>query len=69
MPPNPAPSCLLCRHFQTTWEVANPRGCTFYGFKSREYPSAVVLRESGTPCQAYTEKPGIARTLDRPRDR
>ncbi|WP_398291852.1 uracil-DNA glycosylase [Sporosarcina aquimarina] len=41
-----------------TWEPSHPRGCKAYGFKTRELPSAVVLRSSGLECMKFEPKKG-----------
>jgi hypothetical protein len=50
-------NCLKCKHFYITWEPDYPRGCKFLGFKSKQYPSDVVLKESGEICLSFSEKP------------
>lgn len=57
---NPAaqrPDCARCEHFIVTWNPAAPRGCKAFGFKGKDFPSVVVLRETGLPCQLYAPKP------------
>jgi hypothetical protein len=51
------PDCARCEHFLVTWNPAAPRGCRAYGFKGKDYPSVVVLRETGMPCQLFQLKP------------
>lgn len=48
--------CFKCAHFYITWDEHFPKGCRVLGFKSREAPSAVVLRSSGMVCQLFEEK-------------
>ena len=60
--------CLRCRHFQVTWEPDHPRACRAYGFKSRDYPSVVVERESGQPCALSDSAPSDKRTEGSRRD-
>lgn len=43
-------NCFDCRSFFITHEPAHPYGCRAMGFKSRELPSAAVLRSCGEPC-------------------
>lgn len=50
------PDCTRCRHFYVTWEPDHPRGCRAYGFKTVDLPTAVVLRESGRPCQLFERR-------------
>lgn len=52
------PSCVHCDHFFVTWTNEFPRGCRAYAFQSPEYPSVVVLRESGISCQLFEKRPG-----------
>lgn len=56
-----AVNCFQCRHFYVTWEPKHPRGCRAYGFKTRELPSAVVLRSSGMECMQFEQKKGSDR--------
>nr|WP_081673059.1 hypothetical protein [Pontibacillus marinus] len=46
-------NCFQCKHFYTTWNPQFPRGCKVYGFKTKELPSALVLKSSGSPCLAF----------------
>ncbi len=55
-PTAPPPSCVLCRAFRATWNPQHPRECTAYGFRSQEYPSAVVQRLSGRPCDLFAPR-------------
>lgn len=48
--------CFKCRHFYITWDQNNPRGCRYFGFKTRLIPSIAVFRSSGKRCQAFLEK-------------
>ena len=50
------PNCALCRHYFVTWDRDHPRGCRAFEVKSLEYPSVVVWRTSGRPCEAYEPK-------------
>ncbi len=50
------PNCMQCRHFFITWLGDFPRGCRAYRFRSPEYPSIVVLRESGLGCQLFERR-------------
>lgn len=49
-------NCMKCVYYYVTWDPNNPRGCKFFGFKTRSMPSAVVLRSSGKACEAFKEK-------------
>lgn len=53
-----AVNCFQCQNFYVTWEPRHPRGCKAYGFKTRELPSAVVLRSSGLECMKFERKKG-----------
>jgi len=48
--------CFECEHFYVTWEVAHPRGCRAFGFKTPNIPSYDVLEASGQPCLKFTQK-------------
>ncbi|MYL49560.1 uracil-DNA glycosylase [Halobacillus litoralis] len=49
-------NCFRCKHFRTTWNPAFPRACEAYGFKTKEMPSAYVLKSTGTECLQFAEK-------------
>lgn len=49
-------NCFKCIHFYITWDENNPRGCKYFGFKTRLLPSAAVFQSSGRRCQAFAEK-------------
>ncbi len=49
-------NCFNCEYYYVTWEQAAPRGCRKYGFKSRDLPSLVVSRNSGSKCLSFKEK-------------
>lgn len=49
-------NCMKCVYFYVTWDPNNPRGCKFFGFKSKAIPSAVVKRSSGRECEAFQLK-------------
>ncbi len=51
-----SPDCARCAHYFVTWDSERPRGCHAFGFKSAHWPSAVVLKESGAPCELYEPK-------------
>lgn len=53
-----AVNCFQCCHFYVTWDPKHPRGCKAYGFKTRELPSAVVMRSSGMECMKFEPKKG-----------
>ena len=57
-------NCFKCKHYQVTWDQAQPRGCKFYNFKSREMPSLLVARNSGDSCMAYEEKVKASKEKD-----
>ncbi|MEN8257304.1 MAG: uracil-DNA glycosylase [Thermodesulfobacteriota bacterium] len=50
------PNCFKCRNFYITHEPAHPYGCQAMGFKSRQAPSLVVLKNSGMPCHLFSPK-------------
>ena len=49
--------CFDCKHYFVTWELAQPKGCKAYSFKSMTVPSVVVEQESGQPCTLFEPKP------------
>lgn len=53
--------CFKCRHFYVTWDEFFPKGCKALSFKSREMPSAVVLKSSGLDCQMFEAKDNKAK--------
>ncbi|SHK11443.1 uracil-DNA glycosylase [Paramaledivibacter caminithermalis] len=48
--------CFKCNYFYITWDKNNPRGCKYFGFKTRLMPSMAVFRSSGRKCRAFAEK-------------
>ncbi|MCH7320506.1 uracil-DNA glycosylase [Solibacillus sp. MA9] len=48
--------CFKCQHFRVTWDQTNPRGCTAYGFKTKQLPSLVVRQSSGMDCLKFVQK-------------
>jgi hypothetical protein len=57
--PEHAPNCLKCVYFSVTWDKKFPRGCSVFGVKSRELPSAVVYRSTGRHCPFFKKSPKI----------
>lgn len=49
-------NCLKCKYYYITWDTQKPYGCKFFGFKSYQTPSVVVLQSSGSPCQGFEDK-------------
>ena len=49
-------NCFQCKHFHTTWNPKFPRACKAYGFKTKEMPSALVLKTTGTECMQFEPK-------------
>ncbi|SKC38416.1 uracil-DNA glycosylase [Maledivibacter halophilus] len=49
-------NCFKCIHFYITWDPNNPRGCKYFGFKTKLVPSLAVLRSSGKKCRAFVKK-------------
>ncbi|MCA0985418.1 uracil-DNA glycosylase [Halobacillus yeomjeoni] len=49
-------NCFQCKHFNTTWNPAFPRACKAYGFKSKEMPSTLVLKATGSECLQFEPK-------------
>ena len=49
-------SCFKCKHLQLTYNADTPYACRAYGFKSKSYPSFVVMQSSGMPCNLFLAK-------------
>ena len=49
-------NCLKCKHYFSTYDPLTPRGCNLYGFRSKDFPSTVVKKESGSECQAFEQR-------------
>lgn len=54
-------NCFRCLHFYITYEPAFPYGCHVMGFKSKQLPSTLTRRASGTECLSFEEAPRNAR--------
>jgi hypothetical protein len=50
------PNCRKCRFYYITWEPQHPHGCRAMGFKAKELPSVIVLKNSGKPCLLFQKK-------------
>lgn len=48
--------CIECEYFYVTWDKFYPRGCKFFGFKSRSYPEIDVKKNSMKECQSFKIK-------------
>jgi hypothetical protein len=55
---HPTIVCRNCKHYFVTWDKRRPHGCRAMGFKSRELPSRLVLKISGSACLKYAPKDG-----------
>jgi len=49
-------NCFECSYYFITWDKRAPRGCRAMNFKTKQMPSAVVLRSSGEPCLRFRPK-------------
>ncbi|MEK4228286.1 uracil-DNA glycosylase [Solibacillus sp. FSL H8-0538] len=49
--------CFKCKYFRVTWDQNNPRGCSAYGFKTKQLPSILVKQSSGMDCLKFSPKP------------
>lgn len=47
------PNCLKCKYFHNTYDPQAPRGCKLFNFKTLQFPSWLVKKETGKDCQAY----------------
>lgn len=48
--------CFKCQYFRVTWDQNNPRGCSAYGFKTKQIPSMLVKQSSGMDCLKFVPK-------------
>jgi hypothetical protein len=48
--------CGDCQHLGVTYEASQPWRCAKFGFKSRDLPARVVLRETGMECAYYSAR-------------
>lgn len=49
-------NCFKCKYFFITWDTNNPRGCSYFGFKTTQLPSVIVFKSSGKKCGAFSPK-------------
>lgn len=49
-------NCVRCVYYYVTWDPKSPKGCKYFGFKSKLLPSQVVFNNSGSPCEAFKQK-------------
>jgi len=49
-------NCLKCVHYHVTWDPGFPNGCRAMKFKSKEIPSAMVLKNTGHECLLFALK-------------
>ncbi len=56
MPPMVRIDCHKCHHYYVIWDRSQPHGCRRLGFKSRQFPSALVYQSSGAPCLHFALK-------------
>lgn len=49
----PKINCLKCKHYHNTWDPQVPRGCKIFNFKSKQFPSDLVRKETGEECHYY----------------
>lgn len=49
-------NCYNCAYFFVTWDEKFPKGCRIMGFKSREMPSYLVYKASGSRCLKFRKK-------------
>lgn len=49
-------NCINCIYFYITWDKNNPRGCKYFGFKSKLLPSVMVYKSSGEDCKMFKSK-------------
>lgn len=51
-----APNCHRCESFQVTYDSKAPKGCSRFGFKTRNLPSLDVLVNTGKQCVFFVAK-------------
>jgi len=49
-------NCFKCIYYYITWDKNNPKGCKYFGFKTKQMPSIIVKKSSGKDCKAFKEK-------------
>lgn len=52
------PNCLHCKHYFSTYDSQSPRGCKLFNFKTAQFPSWVIKRESGKECEGFEYSQG-----------
>lgn len=52
-------NCLKCKFFYVTWDKTNPRGCKYFGFKTKSMPSVDVAQVSSKECGAFVAKDNL----------
>jgi hypothetical protein len=55
--------CGDCQFLGVTYQLSQPWKCSHFGFKSKDLPARVVLRETGTECAFYKPKALIVRKI------
>lgn len=48
--------CKKCGYFYITWEARFPNGCRLFRIKSKQIPSIVVYKSTGTRCENFVQK-------------
>lgn len=49
-------NCTKCIYYYITWDQNSPKGCKYFGFKTKLMPSQYVFKSSGKKCEAFKEK-------------
>ncbi|MFZ8932661.1 MAG: hypothetical protein ACO20H_05320 [Bacteriovoracaceae bacterium] len=49
-------SCLKCIHYHSTHDPITPRGCKVFNFKTKQFPSDLVKKETGEDCHYYEQR-------------
>lgn len=49
-------NCFKCKYFYITWDKKNPKGCSYFNFKSKQLPSIVVRKTTNENCKAFKPK-------------
>ena len=56
-------TCGDCQFLGVTYQLNQPWKCSRFGFKSKDLPARVVLRETGMECAYYTSKAPLVRKI------
>lgn len=49
-------NCHKCKHFHVTWDYSFPKGCRLFQIKSKDLPSKLIHKSTGSTCSYFEEK-------------